>query len=360
MKRAQKQQHSEDDVETSSASDGTQDPHGTSTSSDEERLPLPRRQGSDPTAEDESAVLLPLARRSLRRSTSENSLRSPRGKPDLIESQKAIKVQEYSDDEEDEEHHRLLNSELPVDVMAIVLSLRKQRNRGMVQNEDQYNFIYRAVIDELANQKIELSPVVLEFMQSSMKVSNDVGIVKERTSSSKSPRASLGLVRSTSRGLSRSAELVKTEPVPTGASTSPYSVRTPRKAPPSYISPSSMDVALSPPHTTPLFDADSMDVDNPAHELGEERDMSEGSDEEEYDSDLSDEDDFLYQSRGGSGRRRSRRAVRRAAPGADWRHQSMGIPPPAPGSPPYSSGLPPEFADPLGIPPTHQFASMQL
>ena len=144
---------------------------------------------------------------------------------------------------------------------------------------------------------------------------------------------------------------------------------------------------------------DVMDVDmqqdlNPVDEP--ERDLSEGSDEdEEYDSDLSDEDDWLYQSRGGRRRSenhhtqkkkkkkkkkrqnkskqinfsthfptffagfRSRRGPRRvAAPGADWRHQSLGIPPPnmpAPGSPPYNAGLPVEFDAPA-----NQFASMHL
>eukprot|EP01122_Echinamoeba_exundans_P014539 TRINITY_DN6612_c0_g1_i1.p1 TRINITY_DN6612_c0_g1~~TRINITY_DN6612_c0_g1_i1.p1 ORF type:complete len:618 (+),score=75.23 TRINITY_DN6612_c0_g1_i1:84-1937(+) len=360
-------QDGEDDVESSSTSDGAQDPHASTSSDDEARVPLPRRLGSDPH---QTEAITPPARRSLRRSSSENSLRSPRGKPDLIESQHAIKVQEYSDEEDEREHRQRMSSEqhqgLPVDIMPIVMSLRKQRNRGMVQNEEQYNFIYRAVMDELANQKIELSPAVLEFMQSSMKVSNDVGVVPAAGAQhSRSPANSLGVVRSNSKGLSKSAEYSKpSEPMSESASP-PFggfvSARLPRKPHGiSQISPSSMEIsAVSPPATAPaLFSEDRMDVDNPLEDSQGERDMSEGDEEEEYDSDLSDEDDWLYQSRGN--RRKSRRAVRRAAPGADWRHQSMGIPPPpAPGSPPYTSGLPPELQLP-GLPPTNQFASMQL
>jgi hypothetical protein len=361
-------QDDDDDIESSSTSDGAQDPHGASTSSDDEaRMPLPRRLGSDP--QQTEAVVSSPAHRSLRRSSSENSLRSPRGKPDLIESQHAIKVQEYSDEEDEREHRQRMSAEhhhgLPVDIMPIVMSLRKQRNRGMVQNEEQYNFIYRAVMDELATQKIELSPAVLEFMQSSMKVSNDVGVVPPAGSHPpRSPGNSLGVVRSSSKGLSRSAEYFKpSEPIPATSPMAPggfVSARLPRKTTASQISPIPMEVAVaSPPAaSSALFSDDRMDVDNPGEDISDERDMSEGDDEEEYDSDLSDEDDWLYQSRGN--RRKSRRAVRRAAPGADWRHQSMGIPPPpAPGSPPYTSGLPPEF-EVSGLPPTNQFASMQL
>lgn len=55
-------------------------------------------------------------------------------------------------------------STIPVDVMKIVLSLRKQRNRGMVQTEDQYKFIYRVVFDEIYEQKLNVSGSVMQFM----------------------------------------------------------------------------------------------------------------------------------------------------------------------------------------------------
>lgn len=89
---------------------------------------------------------------------------------------------ENSEDEEDEEesvsesdpedeendmmqirsYHRA--GAIPVNIMKIVLSLRKQRNRGMVQTEDQYKFIYRVVMDEIASQKLNVSDHVMQFM----------------------------------------------------------------------------------------------------------------------------------------------------------------------------------------------------
>lgn len=56
------------------------------------------------------------------------------------------------EEEEDEESFHFLdvlnNKKLPP-IKDIVISLRKQRNRGMVQTEEQYRFIYKSVLDEL-------------------------------------------------------------------------------------------------------------------------------------------------------------------------------------------------------------------
>lgn len=49
----------------------------------------------------------------------------------------------------------ILISEL--NVMEVVLSLRQQRNRGMVQTEEQYSFIYKVLKDELLDHKTSIS-----------------------------------------------------------------------------------------------------------------------------------------------------------------------------------------------------------
>lgn len=75
-----------------------------------------------------------------------------------------------TDSEEDEAEMRHVRSfqrpgsSVPVDVMKIVLSLRKQRNRGMVQTEDQYKFIYRVLFDEIFEQRLNVSGSVMQFM----------------------------------------------------------------------------------------------------------------------------------------------------------------------------------------------------
>lgn len=102
---------------------------------------------------------------------------------------------------------------IPVDIMKIVLSLRKQRNRGMVQTEAQYKFIYRVVFDELQQQRINVSPGVLQFMSDAANDFTDAAPLSARLSSSRrksqprSPRStqiSLGSsVSIGSSGLSR-------------------------------------------------------------------------------------------------------------------------------------------------------------
>lgn len=75
-----------------------------------------------------------------------------------------------TDSEEDEAEMRHVQSfqrpgsSVPVDVMKIVLNLRKQRNRGMVQTEDQYKFIYRVLFDEIFEQRLNVSGSVMQFM----------------------------------------------------------------------------------------------------------------------------------------------------------------------------------------------------
>ncbi|XP_049849676.1 tyrosine-protein phosphatase 3-like [Schistocerca gregaria] len=56
-----------------------------------------------------------------------------------------------------------LYEELTMNIMQCVLSLRKQRNRGMVQTEEQYVFIYRAIWDALTDQ--DRSGFILEFIE---------------------------------------------------------------------------------------------------------------------------------------------------------------------------------------------------
>lgn len=50
-------------------------------------------------------------------------------------------------------------------IKDIVLSLRRQRNHGMVQTEDQYKFIYRSVLDELSYGKPEISLNLLDILK---------------------------------------------------------------------------------------------------------------------------------------------------------------------------------------------------
>lgn len=54
-------------------------------------------------------------------------------------------------------------------IKKIVLSLREQRNRGMVQTEEQYKFIYRAVIDEINYGKPRISSTILKFIKNCIK-----------------------------------------------------------------------------------------------------------------------------------------------------------------------------------------------
>jgi hypothetical protein len=152
--------------------------------------------------------------------SSDTRLRSPRSKAELPHSGAALgafMTSELDSSEEEfveEDKRRLRESsgntnkvmdKLPVSIMEIVLSLRRQRNRGMVQTEDQYQFIYKAVLDELAKNKIELSTAVLEFMDKSV---NDIGIFSLRSSSSGAKTLHIQRSRS-QKGLSKSAELVK-------------------------------------------------------------------------------------------------------------------------------------------------------
>lgn len=77
---------------------------------------------------------------------------------------------ESSDSDQDEQDmmhirsYQRSGSTIPVDIMKIVLSLRKQRNRGMVQTEDQYKFIYRVVLDEITQRRINVGSAVVQFM----------------------------------------------------------------------------------------------------------------------------------------------------------------------------------------------------
>lgn len=54
-------------------------------------------------------------------------------------------------------------------IKKIVLSLREQRNRGMVQTEEQYKFIYRAVIDEINYGKPKIPSTILSFIKKCIK-----------------------------------------------------------------------------------------------------------------------------------------------------------------------------------------------
>lgn len=50
-------------------------------------------------------------------------------------------------------------------IKDIVLSLRRQRNHGMVQTEDQYRFIYRSVLDEISYGKPKISLNLLNILK---------------------------------------------------------------------------------------------------------------------------------------------------------------------------------------------------
>jgi len=102
-----------------------------------------------------------------------------------------------SDDEQDMMHIRAFQrpgSVIPVDIMKIVLSLRKQRNRGMVQTEDQYKFIYRVVLDEIIQQRINVGDAVLQFMKDAASDFTDstptsARLSSKRRSQPRSPRS---------------------------------------------------------------------------------------------------------------------------------------------------------------------------
>lgn len=76
-----------------------------------------------------------------------------------------------SDDEEDDEDSEsfqfvdiIKNKKIPP-IKDIVISLRKQRNRGMVQTEEQYKFIYRSVLDEIKGEKTTIPKKVYQFLK---------------------------------------------------------------------------------------------------------------------------------------------------------------------------------------------------
>jgi protein tyrosine phosphatase len=50
------------------------------------------------------------------------------------------------------------NNPLGVNILDIVLSLRRQRNRGMVQTEEQYLFVHQTIFDELRESTVCFSP----------------------------------------------------------------------------------------------------------------------------------------------------------------------------------------------------------
>jgi protein tyrosine phosphatase len=98
---------------------------------------------------------------------------------------------ESSDSEEDERDmmhirsYQRQGSTIPVDIMKIVLSLRKQRNRGMVQTEDQYKFIYRVVLDEIHQRRLNVGTGVLEFMNDAANDFTDSAPLSARLSNSR-------------------------------------------------------------------------------------------------------------------------------------------------------------------------------
>lgn len=86
---------------------------------------------------------------------------------DDLDEGSSYETSDSDQDEQDMMHIRSYQrsgSTIPVDIMKIVLSLRKQRNRGMVQTEDQYKFIYRVVLDEITQRRINVGSAVVQFM----------------------------------------------------------------------------------------------------------------------------------------------------------------------------------------------------
>lgn len=117
-----------------------------------------------------------------------------------------------TDSEEDAAEMRHLKSfqragsTIPVDVMKIVLSLRKQRNRGMVQTEDQYKFIYRVLFDEIHEQRLNVSGSVMQFMADAASDFTDAAPLSGRLSTGSSGNGSnSGVITSSTGGIDRSA-----------------------------------------------------------------------------------------------------------------------------------------------------------
>lgn len=115
-----------------------------------------------------------------------------------------------TDSEEDEAEMRHVRSfqrpgsTIPVDVMKIVLSLRKQRNRGMVQTEDQYKFIYRVVFDEIHEQRLNVSGSVMQFMTDAAADFTETAPLSGRLSTGSIGNGLPGAINASSSGVDRS------------------------------------------------------------------------------------------------------------------------------------------------------------